>query len=86
MFGHHQFSDARVKRIRKQSHYILYHINQLCLGIQRAKFYFDWLLHLCTRTRNATCPEKSVIGIKNQFSDEAWFCLYLRSISTISLL
>ena len=44
------------------------------------------LLHLGASTRNARWPKKSLIGIKNPYSDKASFFLVKTSISTISRL
>ena len=59
---------------------------QLFFGIQSTEFHFDWLLRLGTSTRNVRWPKKSLIGIKNLYSDEASFFLVETLISTISRL
>ena len=75
-----------MKRIEEQSYYTLYLIIQLFLGIQSTKFHFDWLLRLGTSIRNVRWPKKSLIGIKNPYSDRASFFLVETSISTMSRL
>ena len=49
-------------------------------------FHFDMLLQLGASTRNVRWPKKSLIGIKNPYSDKASFFLVETSISTISCL
>ena len=56
------------------------------LGYSIYQVYFDMLLHLGASTRNVRWPKKSLIGIKNPYSDKASFFLVKTSISTISRL
>ena len=56
------------------------------MGIQSTEFHFDMLLQLGASTRNVRWPKKSLIGIKNPYSDKVSFFLIETSISTISRL